>query len=121
MSDVRDMKTFFNPRYMTVFFNVSFEISLQFFLSLLFTPLTGPHIRARELKAYYLPTLSTGNCYLFSCLRASFKDTHAHTTVSLHFCGFKIRADSRTNIHSHKKKKTKNVYKVLKKKTVPLL
>lgn len=34
-----------------------------------------PHTRGGELKAYYPRTLSAGYCYLFPCLKASFKDT----------------------------------------------
>lgn len=49
-----------------------------------------------------------GNCYLFSCLKASFNDTH--NWVLLLFCGFRIRADSRTNKFSHWISKTKKVY-----------
>lgn len=53
-------------------------------------------------------TLSAGYCYLFSCLKASFKDTH--NWVFLLCSGFRIRADSRTNKFSHWISKTKKVY-----------
>lgn len=112
MSDFSGVNSCLLPLYdwtsASIFFNVSFEMSHSSSSSLFCSLLSQDHTRARELKAYYLRTLSAGYCYLFSCLKASFKDTH--NWVFLLFSGFRIRADSRTNKFSHWISKTKKVY-----------